>query len=120
MSTSSKLNRARRAAVAARDNIARIADWAADKTLADLQSKTLLRYGVERAFMAIDAALRDIPAEVAARHQIPARFIADFRNILAHTYEEVLDARIITTIRDDLPQLDRQLVAIIAELDTQP
>ena len=43
---------------------------------------------IERAFIALDAAVRDIPAEKAAGHGIPANMIAGFRNVLARTYDD--------------------------------
>jgi uncharacterized protein with HEPN domain len=72
------------------------------------------RYAIERAFIAIDAAIRDIPADVLAVHGIPAKMIAGFRNALAHTYDDILDERVMLTIRDDLPALDAALARILA------
>jgi len=80
--------------------------------LPELRSNTLVRYAIERAFIAIDAAIRDIPAKIIARHGLPATLVAGFRNALAHTYDDILDERVILTIREDLPELDAQLAAI--------
>lgn len=63
--------------------------------------------------MAIDAAIRDIPAEVLAAYDIPAKMIAGFRNVLAHTYDDIVDERVMLTIRDDLPALDAALARIL-------
>ena len=71
---------------------------------------------IERAFIALDAAVRDIPAEKAAGHGIPANMIAGFRNVLARTYDDVLDDRVILTIQDDLPALDVALESMLAAL----
>lgn len=98
--------RIQEAIVAARDNIALIRDWGADLDLDALKEDRKTRYAIERAFMALDAAVRDIPAETLAAHNIPANVIAGFRNVLAHTYDDILDDRVILTIRDDLPPLD--------------
>lgn len=111
--------KSRRAAIAARNDIARIAMWMVDKTHNDLRDDTLLRYAVERAFMCIDAAIRDIPADLTYKHALPMRFIAGFRNRLAHSYEDIVDERIIDTIRDDLPLLDAQLIGIISDLEAE-
>lgn len=40
--------------------------------------------------------------------------IAGFRNVLAHTYDDILDERVILTIKDDLPLLDVALAAALA------
>ncbi len=84
--------------------------------LPDLRSNTLVRYAIERAFIAIDAALRDFPSKIIARHGLPASLVAGFRNALAHTYDDILDERVILTIREDLPELDAQLAAILEGL----
>jgi uncharacterized protein with HEPN domain len=70
--------------------------------------------------MCIDAAIKDIPAAVVARHNLPLELIAGFRNRLAHTYEDVIDKRIAKTIAEDLPDLDAHLIAIIADLNAAP
>lgn len=54
------------------------------------------------------------PADLLARHGVPANLIAGFRNALAHTYEDILDERVMLTIRDDLPALDAALAGILA------
>lgn len=63
--------------------------------------------------MALDAAVRDIPAETLARHAIPARMIAGFRNMLAYSYDDILDQRVVLTIRDALPALDAAPVQML-------
>ena len=75
--------------MAARENIALIRTWAQDRTLPELRSNTLVRYAIERAFIAIDAAMRDIPPKIIARHGLPASLVAGFRNALAHTYDDI-------------------------------
>ena len=45
--------------------------------------------------------------------------IAGFRNALAHTYEDILDERVILTIREDLPVLDAALVAVERALNAK-
>src|SRR5947209_15420213 len=81
--------RAALAIMAARENIALIRSWAGDRDLEDLKSDVLVRYAIERAFMAIDSAFRDIPPEIVERYRLPARAVAGFRNALAHTYDDV-------------------------------
>lgn len=104
------------AANAVRDNIALIAGWVGERDLAAMRQDVMLRYAVERAFMAIDAAVRDIPRADIDRHDIPANLIAGFRNMLAHTYDDLLDDRVVLTIRQDLPALDQAISGLIADL----
>lgn len=70
--------------------------------------------------MAVDAALRDVPGAIIERFNIPARAITGFRNALAHTYDDILDERVILTIRDDLPVLEAALLQAEAALDPPP
>jgi uncharacterized protein with HEPN domain len=102
------------AIVAARDNVALILDWAAGLDLEALKADRKTRYAIERAFMALDASVRDIPSEALRENGIPANMIAGFRNVLAHTYDDILDDRVILTIRDDLPVLDEALAKMLA------
>lgn len=104
------------AIVSARQNIHLIQTWAKERSLEELKTDTLVRYAIERAFIAIDSAIRDIPADLLARHGIPAGMIAGFRNALAHTYDDILDERVILTIRDDLPKLDSALEIMLNTL----
>ena len=101
------------AIAAARHNIQLLRTWAGERSLEALKTDTMVRYAIERAFIAIDSSIRDIPAELLARHGIPAGTIAGFRNALAHTYDDILDERVILTIRDDLPALDMALTAML-------
>jgi uncharacterized protein with HEPN domain len=93
----------------ARENIALIRKWAEGRDLATLKSDTIVRYAIERAFIAIASAVRDIPEDLLSAYAIPAGMIAGFRNVLAHTYDDIMDERVILTIRDDLPALDAAL-----------
>jgi uncharacterized protein with HEPN domain len=101
------------AAIEARDNVRLIREWSAGQDLDAIRADRKTRYAIERAFMAIDAAVRDIPADVLAAHGIPAKMIAGFRNALAHTYDDILDERVMLTINDDLPALDAALARVL-------
>jgi uncharacterized protein with HEPN domain len=116
---SSNLARAALAVTAARTDIARMLLWAQGKSLNELQTDVMLRYTIERAFISIDAALRDVPTTLLVEHQVEHRLIADFRNVLAHCYEDVIDARVLGTIEHDLPAPDVQLASILAALDNR-
>jgi uncharacterized protein with HEPN domain len=102
------------AVIEARDNVRLIQEWSMGHDLDAIRADRKTRYAIERAFIAIDAAIRDIPADVLAVHGIPAKMIAGFRNALAHTYDDILDERVMLTIRDDLPALDATLARILA------
>ena len=104
------------AIIEARENVALIRGWAAAQELEALKSDRKTRYAIERAFMMIDAAIRDIPEALLLEHQIPAKLIAGFRNALVHTYDDILDERVVLTIREDLPALDEALAQMFARL----
>ena len=87
------------AIIDARENVALIREWATGHDLEAIKSDRKTRYAIERAFMAIDAALRDIPRPMLDEYAIPANLIAGFRNALAHTYDDILDERVMLTIR---------------------
>ena len=103
------------AVIEARDNVRLIQEWSMGHDLDALRADRKTRYAIERAFIAMDSAIRDIPADVLAFHGIPAKMIAGTRNALAHTYDDILDERVMLTIRDDLPALDAALARILAE-----
>ncbi len=90
-----------------------IRTWTGERNLDELKTDTLVRYAIERAFIAIDSSIRDIPADLLTRHGVPAGMIAGFRNALAHIYDDILDERVILTIRHDLPALDATLAAML-------
>jgi len=113
-------SRAVPAILAAQENIGLIRTWASGRTLEDLQSDTMVRDAIERAFIALDAALRDIPTDIVATHDLPARPVAGFRNALAHTYEDILDERVILTIDESLPELDAKLALILEQVSENP
>ncbi len=114
--SSSDDDKAVRAITAARHNIELIRTWTGERSLDELKADTLVRYAVERAFMAIDSSIRDAPADLLTRHGVPAGMIAGFRNALAHTYDDILDERVILTIRHDLPALDAALAEMLKAL----
>ncbi len=103
--------------IEARDNIALIQLWATNQDLAAIRADRKTRYAIERAFIAIDSALRDVPPDLSAIHAIPTKLIVGFRNALAHTYDDILDERVMLPIVDDLPRLDAALFAMLLTLE---
>lgn len=67
-----------RAIAAARYNIQLIHTWTGERSLDELKTDTLVRYAIERAFIAIDSSIKDVPADLLARHGVPAGMIAGF------------------------------------------
>ncbi|MFP3944762.1 MAG: DUF86 domain-containing protein [Alphaproteobacteria bacterium] len=61
--------------------------------------------------------IKDIPADLLETFAIPAGMIAGFRNALAHTYDDIIDERVILTIREDLPALDSALAGMLKALE---
>jgi len=112
-SMSSETGKIALAIVAARKNIGLIRSWSSGRDIEVLKADTLVRYAIERAFIAIDSSLKDIPETLLSSHDIPVGMIAGFRNALAHTYDDILDERVILTIRDDLPALDAALATML-------
>lgn len=104
------------AIAAARENIRLIRTWSSGRDLEALKADTLVRYAIERAFIAIDSSIKDVPVDFLSQHGIPAGMIAGFRNALAHTYDDILDERVILTIREDLPRLDAALQLMLTNL----
>jgi uncharacterized protein with HEPN domain len=107
---------ARLAIEAARAEIARIRAWAGAFDLEELRSDQMRLYAIERAFIALAEALRDIPDDIAALSGLEIRPAIGFRNMLAHSYGDRLDARVIATIREDLPLLDATLTTLAARI----
>jgi MFS family permease len=49
--------------------------------LEDLRADVLVRYAIERAFIALDAAMRDIPRDIVDRNALPARLIGGYPGV---------------------------------------
>jgi predicted nucleotidyltransferase len=54
-----------------------------------------------------------MPSKKPGKVALAMKMIAGFRNALAHTYDDILDERVMLTIRDDLPALDAALARIL-------
>lgn len=90
------------------------------KSFADYQSDDLLRSAVERQFEIIGEALNQLsktdPALAAHVPELP-RIVA-FRNILIHGYAMVDDALVWQALTERLPELQRTLKELLANLNT--
>ncbi len=100
----------------ARLQIARIREWTASLTLETFEADQRTRYAVERAFIALGEAVKelgkavDLPAlDPSGPWSEPARF----RDFLAHDYDDrVIPTLLWNTIATDLSSLDDALMRI--------
>ena len=86
------------------------------KTLADFTADPLLRSAIERQFEIIGEALNQllkIDPDTAAAISEHRRIIA-FRNILIHGYAEIDDRLVLGVLEGKLPDLHRQVEALLA------
>jgi uncharacterized protein with HEPN domain len=84
-----------------------------------LGADPMRRYAIERAFILIAEAIKDVPLnllQTSAPH-VPWRRITGFRNFLAHTYEGLPDERIMLTIHKELPVMMDAIAAILENSD---
>lgn len=97
----------------ARRRIASIREWTKDDTEESYLTNEERQAAVERNFIAIGEAIKDLSKEVelvALDPQGPWREPARFRDFLAHQYEEgVSHPDVWQTIQHDLPALDASL-----------
>ncbi|MDX2235705.1 MAG: HepT-like ribonuclease domain-containing protein, partial [Hyphomonadaceae bacterium] len=100
----------------ARLQIARIVEWTAGMDVASYTEDERTRYAVERAFIALGEAIKDLARAVDLQSLDPAgpwREPARFRDFLAHDYDDqVLPPLVWDTITTDLPDLDAALARV--------
>lgn len=100
----------------ARLQIERIREWTASLTLEQFQNDQRTRYAVERAFIALGEAVKDLAKTVdlpALDPTGPWNEPARFRDFLAHQYDDqVIPTLMWNTITTDLSALDSALVRI--------
>jgi uncharacterized protein with HEPN domain len=91
----------------------------ADATFADFDSDLLLRSAVERHFEIIGEALRRLEAtDPATAARISGhRTAIDFRNRLAHRYDDIDNAQVWEIIRGTLPNLLAETEQLLLEAE---
>jgi uncharacterized protein with HEPN domain len=104
----------------ARRRIARIPEWTAQDTEASFLGNTERQDAVERNFIAIGEAIKDLARGLDLQKADPAapwRESARFRDFLAHQYEDgVSHPDVWRTIKEDLPELDAALARLAGRL----
>lgn len=120
---SSRRRKARAPALAiyyARRQIARIREWTAPMTANSFQADERTRYAVERAFIALGEAIKDLGRAVNLRQLDPNgpwSEPARFRDFLAHDYDDqVIPSLLWNTITTDLAALDLALARVAAKV----
>lgn len=100
----------------ARLQISRIEEWTKPLTLDQFQDDQRTRYAVERAFIALGEAVKDLAKAIDLHALDPAgpwSEPARFRDFLAHQYDDqVIPALMWNTITTDLSSLDQALARI--------
>lgn len=104
----------------ARRRIAQIHAWTTDDTEATYLANDERQAAVERNFIAIGEAIKDLKN----RHDLsaidpagPWKHPARFRDFLAHKYDEgVSHPEVWATIKNDLPELDAALARVEAKI----
>jgi uncharacterized protein with HEPN domain len=102
----------------------RIESYTADLSETEFLDSGITQDAVVRNFEILGEASRnlerDCPAFAAAHPELPLTIAYEMRNALAHGYFQV-DLRIVwKTLRTDLPPLQRQVEALLADLPPDP
>jgi len=94
-----------------------VASFAAGRSLEEYRASALLRSAIERQLEIIGEGARRISQAFQSAHpEIPWRAIVGQRNILAHDYGEIDDARVWGVAAEDIPRLIAQLEPLIPAL----
>jgi len=99
------------------DCIRQIETYTAELSAESFLEDTLVQDAVLRRLQIIGEAVKRLPAEIRDRYPaVPWRRIAGTRDVLVHSYFGVDLELAWSMVKDHLPPLERQIVAIVAEL----
>lgn len=100
--------------------ISLIQSFVQNETVGSFIKSDLLQSAVIRQFEIIgEAGSKISPATQTAHPDIPWRSIKAFRNLLIHEYFKVDAAEVWTTILNDLPGLQEQMVEILSSIENK-
>ena len=84
----------------------------------EFMSSRLIQDGVERAFLVIGEAVKQLDAELTSRYpSIPWRGLAKFRDVLAHQYRHIRLTSLWQYTQEHIPALKEAATALLRELD---
>ncbi len=94
------------------------ASFVRDMTFTEYCADLKTQRAVERTLEVISEASRHIPDDVKERHSaIPWRNVAGIGNIMRHDYRSIASKVIWDTVNERLPELEKTMLEIRAELD---
>ena len=95
---------------------AHIVRFTAGISLETYKSDVMLRSAVERQFQIVGEALFQLSRRFPeiTRQVTDHRAIISFRHVLVHGYDSVRDEIVWGVIENDLPQLQRELIALVS------
>ena len=107
--------RARKALLDIRDNIAFAREWTGDLSHDGFAANRTVFYAVTRCLEIISEASRRLPPDLLRRHpSVPWRNIRDAGNIYRHDYDGVQERIVLETVKRSLDDLER---AVMLELE---
>lgn len=101
---------------AARDAV----EFVTGKRRAEWETDKMLRLAVERTVEIVGEAARHVSDRTRVEHaEIPWRQIVGLRHLLAHEYGQIDHERLFDTVSHDIPELIKNLVALLPP-DAEP
>jgi uncharacterized protein with HEPN domain len=99
------------------DHIGYILEKLQDLSEAEFHENRDIRQSVERSLEIISEATRHLPQEITQQHpEIPWRQVADFGNVLRHSYFAMKRERVWNIVTDELGSLRDALISLRNEM----
>lgn len=90
-------------------------DFLGNCTLEEFLADEKTKHSVGMAAINIGELVKNLPAEVRSRHsEIAWRDAAKFRDVVAHKYESLNMLLVYDTVKNDFPELKKQIEKILA------